>query len=170
LRDEALMRFLERLEQATLALVYGMVMWLRNVFWRVRRPILVGVRALIVRNQMVLLIRHRYGRQPWGLPGGGVERNEPLMEAVRREACEESGVHIEIQYLLGVYDRFKDGVSNYVGVFVCAPLNEPDPPYSLEIAEARFFPVDQVPTGVDDASRRRIDEYLRGERGISREW
>ena len=164
------MTFTEHLEQTTLALVYALIMWLRNIFWRIRRPKLVGVRALIVRDELVLLIRHRYGRRPWGLPGGGVERNEPLAEAVRREAREESGVHVEIRHLLGMYDRFKGGVSNYVGVFVCTPLNEPNPPRSLEIAEARFFPFDELPKGTDDGSRRRIAEYLRGERGLSRMW
>jgi 8-oxo-dGTP diphosphatase len=164
------MTFTEHLEQTTLALVYALIMWLRNIFWRIRRPKLVGVRALIVRDELVLLIRHRYGRQPWGLPGGGVERNESLAEAVRREAREESGVHVEIRHLLGMYDRFKGGVSNYVGVFVCTPLNEPNPPRSLEIAEARFFPFNELPKGIDDGSRRRIAEYLRGERGLSQGW
>jgi 8-oxo-dGTP diphosphatase len=160
----------EHHEQATLSLIYARVMWLRGIFWRIRRPKLVGVRALIVRDQLVLLIRHRYGRQPWGLPGGGVERNEPLAEAVRREAREESGVRVEIRHLLGIYDRFKDGVSNYVGVFICTTLDEPDPPRSLEIAEARFFPFDELPKGIDDGSRRRIADYLRGERGLSLPW
>ena len=164
------MTFREHLEQAALALIYGLIMWLRSIFWRISRPKLVGVRALIVRDRVVLLIRHRYGRQPWGLPGGGVERNESLAEAVRREAREESGVQVEIGHLLGMYDRFKDGVSNYVGVFVCTPLNEPNPPRSLEIAEARFFLFDELPQGIDDGSRRRIAEYLRGERGLSTMW
>jgi 8-oxo-dGTP diphosphatase len=164
------MTFIEHLEQATLALVYALIMWLRSIFWRLRRPMLIGVRALIVRDELVLLIRHRYGRQPWGLPGGGVKRNEALAVAVRREASEESGVHVDVRQLLGMYDRFKGGISNYIGVFVCTPLNEPNPPHSLEIAEARFFPFDELPTGVDDGSRRRIAEYVRGERGLSTMW
>ncbi len=164
------MTFAQHLKQATLALVYALAMWGRSIVWRVRRPLLMGVRALVVREREVLLVRHRYGRQPWGLPGGGVERNEPLAEAARREAREESGVQVEILHLHGVFNRFKDGVSNYVGVFVCRPLNEPNPPASLEIAEAHFFPFDALPKGVDEGSRRRIAEYLRNERGLSRNW
>jgi len=53
-----------QLEQAALALVYGLAMRVRNVVWRIQRPKLIGVRALIVRDQAVLLIRHRAGRQP----------------------------------------------------------------------------------------------------------
>ena len=164
------MTFFKHIEQAALALLYGYLMWMRSIVWRVRRPILVGVRALVVRDQLVLLIRHRYGRQPWSLPGGGVKRHEQLADAARREAREESGVHVEVRHMLGVYDRLMGGVSNYVGVFVCTPLNEPNPPRSLEIAEARFFRLDELPKGIDDGSRRRIDEYLRGEHGLSRRW
>ena len=160
----------KQLEQAALALIYGLAMRARAIVWRIQRPKLIGVRALIVRERTVLLIRHRAGRQPWGLPGGGVERNESLAEAASREAREESGAQVEILQLLGVYGRFDGGVSNYIGVFICAPLSEPNPPRSLEIAEARYFPIDALPPGTDEGSRRRIAEYLRGERGVAHAW
>jgi ADP-ribose pyrophosphatase YjhB (NUDIX family) len=131
---------------------------------------LIGVRALIVRDGAVLLIRHRHGKQPWALPGGGVERNERLAEAARREAHEETGAAVRVERLLGMYERFGDGVSNYIAVFVCAPLSDPRPSRSLEIAEARFFPLERLPTGADDGSRRRVAEFLAGERGITRMW
>lgn len=158
------------LEQAALGRIYGLTMALRSVYWRLRRPLLVGVRALVVREREVLLIRHRAGRTPWALPGGGVERYERLEDAVKREAREESGAQVAALHLLGVYDRLSQGVSNYIGVFVCAPLSEPNPPRSLEIAEARYFPLDALPAGLDPGSRRRIAEYAAGERGLAREW
>ena len=165
------------IERAALGLVYGLVMLLRSALWRVRRPLLVGVRALIVRDGQVLLIRHRGGRQPWGLPGGGVERYERLAEAARREAAEETGAQVRVDDLLGVYDRFSGGVTNYIAVFVCAPLStdtrpgrDPRPPRSLEIAEARFFPLGDLPAGLEPGARRRVAEYLAGERGVSRVW
>jgi ADP-ribose pyrophosphatase YjhB (NUDIX family) len=161
---------LKQLDQTAMALMYGLAMRVRSVVWRIQRPKLIGVRALIVRDQSVLLIRHRAGRQPWALPGGGVERGESLAEAARREAREETGAHVEIVALQGVYDRFKGGTSNYIGVFICAPLSEPNPPRSLEIAEARYFAFDALPAGIDEGSRQRIAEYMRGERGLAREW
>src|SRR5690349_16107692 len=104
---------LKQLDQTAMALMYGLAMRVRSVVWRIQRPKLIGVRALIVREQAVLLIRHRAGRQPWALPGGGVERGESLAEAARREAREETGAQVEIVALQGVYDRFKGGTSNY---------------------------------------------------------
>jgi ADP-ribose pyrophosphatase YjhB (NUDIX family) len=164
------MWLVKSLEQAALGPVYRLALWLRAGAWRVRRPALIGVRALIVRGDTVVLIRHRAGSLPWSLPGGGVERNERLAEAARREAREETGAAVRVEQLLGVYERFGGGVSNYIAVFVCAPLSDPRPPRSLEIAEARFFPLGHLPARTDDGTRRRVAEHLAGEAGINRMW
>jgi 8-oxo-dGTP diphosphatase len=164
------MRLIKQIEQAALGPIYRLAIWLRSGVWRLRQPTLIGVRALIVHDGAVLLIRHRSGKQPWALPGGGVERNERLVEAARREAREETGAPIRVEQLLGLYERFGDRISNYVGVFVCTPLGEPRPPRSLEIAEARFFPLDRLPASADAGTRRRVAEYLAGERGVARLW
>jgi 8-oxo-dGTP diphosphatase len=164
------MHLLKWIEQAALGPIYRLAIWLRGEVWRLRRPTLLGVRALIVRNGDILLIRHRSGKQPWALPGGGVERNERLAEAARREAAEETGAPIRVEQLLGVYERFGDRISNYIAVFICTALGEPQPPRSLEIAEARFFPLERLPAGADPGTRRRVAEYLAGEHGITRLW
>jgi 8-oxo-dGTP diphosphatase len=171
------MRLVKQIEQAVLGPIYQLAIWLRSGVWRLRRPTLIGVRALIVHEGAVLLIRHRHGRPLWVLPGGGVERNERLAEAARREAREETGAAVRVDQLLGVYDRFGGGVSNYIAVFICTALNDdqwkggdPRPPRSLEIAEARFFALDRLPAGAGAGTRRRVAEYLAGERGIARIW
>src|SRR5262245_52741760 len=137
----------KQIEQAALGPIYRLAIWLRSGSWRIRRPILIGVRALIVRDGAVLLIRHRSGSYPWSLPGGGVERNERLAEAAEREARKETGVYVRVEQLLGMYDRFGEQVSNYVAVFICTAVGVPSPPRSLEIAEARFFLFHRLPAG-----------------------
>jgi 8-oxo-dGTP diphosphatase len=68
---------------------------------------LVGVGAVIVRENRVLLIRR--GQPPllgeWSLPGGVLECGETLREAVVREALEETGLVVESEEMLGVYER-----------------------------------------------------------------
>jgi 8-oxo-dGTP diphosphatase len=160
----------KHIEQTILGPLYAAAVALRRVFWGLRRPVTVGVRAFVVRDGAVLMVRHRAGQQPWGLPGGGVARYERLAEAARRETHEETGVTVRIERLLGIYDSFHDGVSNYVAVFVCIPLDEPNPPRSLEIAEARFFPMNAPPDGMDPGSRRRIADYLAGAQGQAKGW
>jgi len=158
------------IDQIILGPIYALAIGVRQVFWGLRRPTTIGVRAFIVRGDAVLLVRHRAGPRPWGLPGGGVARYERLAEAARREAHEETGAAVRIERLMGVYDSFHDGMSNYIAVFVCAPLGDPRPPRSIEIAEARFFPLRAPPADIDPGSRRRIAEFLAGAGAQSRTW
>lgn len=53
------------------------------------------VRALIVDDGRVLLVRHQDG--VWFAPGGHVEDGEQLLTALRREIREEIGVAIEVE-------------------------------------------------------------------------
>jgi ADP-ribose pyrophosphatase YjhB (NUDIX family) len=161
---------MKRVEQAILGPIYALAVGLRRIMWGLRRPVMVGVRAFVVHGDTVLLVRHRAGRRPWGLPGGGVARYERLAEAARREAQEETGAAVRIERLLGIYDSFHDGMSNYIVVFVCAPLGDPHPPRSLEIAEARFFPLGAPPADIDPGSRRRIEEYQAGVGAQAKTW
>jgi 8-oxo-dGTP diphosphatase len=68
---------------------------------------LVGVGAVIVQDNRVLLIRR--GQPPllgeWSLPGGVLECGETLREATVREAREETGLVVETVDMLGVYER-----------------------------------------------------------------
>jgi 8-oxo-dGTP diphosphatase len=71
-----------------------------------RRP-QVAVGAVAVRDGSILLIRR--GQPPaegrWSLPGGRVEWDETLAEAVRREVEEETGLVVEVGGLAGVVER-----------------------------------------------------------------
>jgi 8-oxo-dGTP diphosphatase len=152
------------------ALLYRLAFLARSLVWEVRRPTLLGVRSLVVRGDEVLLIRHRSGEKPWSLPGGGVDKHERMAEAARREVYEEAGVPVQVERLLGQYDAFRGELVNYIAVFVCAPLGDPDPPHSIEIAEARYFPLRALPSGTDDGTRRRVAEYLAGASGVAELW
>jgi 8-oxo-dGTP diphosphatase len=86
------------------------------------RP-LVGVGAVIVKDNRVLLIRR--GQAPllgeWSLPGGVLECGETLREATIREAREETGLEVETGELLGVYERVirsEDGRVRYHYVLI----------------------------------------------------
>jgi 8-oxo-dGTP diphosphatase len=68
---------------------------------------LIGVGALIIKDQTVLLARR--GSPPnqgqWSIPGGLVELGEPLKEAAEREVLEETGLVVKAKVLVELLDR-----------------------------------------------------------------
>jgi 8-oxo-dGTP diphosphatase len=67
----------------------------------------VGVGAVIIQDSRVLLVKRRHPPQDgeWSIPGGLLEVGETLRQAAVREAREETGLVVEPQELLGVFDR-----------------------------------------------------------------
>lgn len=127
------------------------------------RPVIYGVRVLLVKEGRVLLIRHTY-RSGWHLPGGGIQRRETVETAARREVREETGAEMGQVKLMGIFANFEEGFSGHNILFaseVFEIVGKPD----HEIAEARFFSSNELPADVFPGHRRRIEEYLSG--GIS---
>lgn len=69
--------------------------------------ILPVVRAVIEQDGKYLLVRNK-GADFWCLPGGRVEDDEPVVDALIREMIEETGVRPEIGRLLFVQQLFRD--------------------------------------------------------------
>jgi 8-oxo-dGTP diphosphatase len=113
---------------------------------------LVGVGAVIVKDNRVLLIRR--ATPPllgeWSLPGGVLECGETLREAVAREALEETSLVVETGEMLGVYERIiraDDGRVRYHFVladFLCRPVSGELKPAS-DAADARWFTREELP-------------------------
>jgi len=97
--------------------------------------------ALIVNRQGEVLLCRR-GLDLWNLPAGGVESGETPWDAVVREAAEEVGLIVEVEWLAGVYAKPKQ--EEIVFSFVCRVIID-EPTTSAEANEVAFFPVDQLP-------------------------
>jgi 8-oxo-dGTP diphosphatase len=73
---------------------------------------MVGVGAVVVDGERVLLIRrgHEPMKGQWSLPGGALEVGETLIDGVRREVLEETGLEVEPVAMIEVLDRIaRDG-------------------------------------------------------------
>ena len=65
----------------------------------------VTIDAVIMRNDKILLIKR--GVEPfkgfWALPGGYVEWDETIEDAVKREVIEETGLSVKSLKMIGIY-------------------------------------------------------------------
>ncbi|MEZ4767492.1 MAG: NUDIX domain-containing protein [Caldilineales bacterium] len=147
-----------------LATLYRFMYPVARLWWAVRAPVRIGVRGIVLDQQgRVLLVRHSYGSEGWGFPGGGPGRRERLADTIVREVREETGVHCQVEKLQGVYDSFAEGKSDHVAFFVCRAVDSAPPrPGSPEIVSCGFFAVDDLPAQASQGTRRRLAEMQAG--------
>jgi ADP-ribose pyrophosphatase YjhB (NUDIX family) len=135
-----------------------------HLWFRFARPLTMGVRAVVLDEAgRVFLVRHSY-LPGWHLPGGGVEVGETALEALARELREEA--HIELTgapVLHGVYLNTFVTRRDHVLIYVVRDFHQTHARGAdLEIVEAGFFPVDNLPETTARGSRERLAEVLSG--------
>ena len=141
-----------------------------RLHWRVTRPLVLGVRLILIQDEQVLLVKHTY--QPfWYFPGGLVQRGETLAQAAMREASEEAGVILSAEpKLLGMYTSFLESKSDHVALFYATAYTQGPRRDRWEIAECRTFPLTALPADVSPACRRRLADYQHGAGPYLAEW
>jgi len=107
----------------------------------------VAVDGVLIKGDKILLIKRKNepfkGR--WALPGGFVEYGETVEEAVLREFEEEVGLRARIKKLLGVYSKPDRDPRGQVISIVFLLDAEGDAKAGDDAADARFFPLDNLP-------------------------
>ena len=79
----------------------------------------VSVAGAVVRDDGRLLAIRRADNGTWELPGGVLELTESPEAGVAREVLEETGIHVEVDELTGVYKNTTRGIVALV--FRCKP-------------------------------------------------
>ena len=81
----------------------------------------------VVRDEELLLVHHAYGAKKWQIPGGYVKPDECAHEGVVREIYEETRIHAEVDGLLGVRHRVKEGDNSTYLIFRMSSISLHDP-------------------------------------------
>jgi 8-oxo-dGTP diphosphatase len=111
----------------------------------------IAVGALVMKDRKALLVRR--GQPPseglWAIPGGRVELGETLQEAAEREIKEETGVIIQAQEPIHVFDIIhKDETGHvrfhYVIVDLLARYVSGEPHPADDALEARWIGFDEL--------------------------
>lgn len=121
-----------------------------------------GVQGVILKpDNSVLLIRHGY-RPGWHFPGGGVEKRESVMSALKRELTEEAGIALEAEpELFGLYCHEPVFPGDHIALFVARSWTQTHVPKpNAEIAEQGFFRLEALPEGTHPSTRSRLIEVL----------
>ena len=101
------------MKRTFMVFLYKIAFQLAQIYYAVFRPITLGVKVMLVRGNEVMLVRHSY--QPgWFLPGGGVKRNETLVEAIHREANEELGATLHNLEMITIFSNNQEGKSDHI--------------------------------------------------------
>jgi ADP-ribose pyrophosphatase YjhB (NUDIX family) len=133
-------------------------------YGRFARGMTLGVRAMLLEGDRVLLVRHSYV-PGWYFPGGGVESGESLGDALAREIEEEAGARLTAPpQLFAVYRNARADSRDHVALFVCRDWASPLPRApSREIVAAELFPLAALPAEATPATLARIREVIGGE-------
>lgn len=146
------MNFFKRLAQPILHLAF-----------LITRPLTVGVRGLCIdlKNNRLMLVRHTYSNG-WSLPGGGVILGETTDEALKRELEEEAGIIIKSFNILEIFYNKSVSRRDHVIIYLIDSWHKKkfhDLP-KIEIAEARWFSLNNLPESITPCTSYAIKKYL----------
>jgi ADP-ribose pyrophosphatase YjhB (NUDIX family) len=119
------------------------------------------VDVIIETGGKIALIRRKNPPPGWAIPGGFVDVGENVRDAAVREALEETGLHVTLTALLGVYsdparDPRQHTISTvFVGTAEGLPVGMDD------AAEAALFTEDSLPDPIAFDHAIILKDYFR---------
>lgn len=136
----------------------------------------IGCGGVVIRDGKALLIRrgHEPGRGWWQIPGGYVEHDEVITNAVEREVLEEAGVQAQVVDVLGL--RHSVGGAGSIGgpssnvyvMFRLQPIAGEPVCDGNEVTGAGYFSMEEIAAmdRVQGLSKFAIEKALAGRTGF----
>lgn len=127
------------------------------VVYRAQSKFLVAVLGVITNEKgQVLLLKHVYRSEPWGIPGGWMELEDPEA-ALEREIHEETQLKVEIS---GLAKAIYGTKPNRVDLIFTGKIVGGTFARSSEISEFMYCDVDAWPEGIPMGQKKLIKEIL----------
>jgi mutator protein MutT len=134
-----------------------------------RRIFVPGVRAIILNEAGEILLQRRTDNGLWGLPGGSVELDETLLDALKREVAEETSLNVIDAEPMGIYcgpnQKFAypngDKVQCFAIAFIVKQWAGHPQADHAEGSEVRFFPLSQLPENLAPIHYQTLIDYAR---------
>lgn len=143
--------------------------WLNVIGWTRLVTPRVGANAIIFDEAGKILLTRRADNGQWCLPGGHTDLGETLAETAIRETLEETGLHVEVKRLIGVYSApypngfiLNDTNQVVVASFLCRVIGG-ELCLSDETTDIGYFSTDQLPEPMLSIHRQRIADALSGQ-------
>jgi len=120
----------------------------------------VSVAGVVVDDDNRVLVIRRDDNGAWEAPGGVLELDEPFQEGVAREVFEETGLHVSVGHLTGVYKNISRGVVALV--FRCVPVSG-ETHRTAEAREVGWMTTTQVQAAMTPAFAVRVLDAFGGQ-------
>jgi ADP-ribose pyrophosphatase YjhB (NUDIX family) len=131
------------------------------------KVVLPGVRALILNERNELLFEKQSLFGSWALPHGCVDVGESVVDALKREVKEETGLAVIRAEPFGVYTDPSysvtypngDQVQTFTVAFLVREWSGDLRPDGNEVSSLAFFPIDAIPEPVYPIHRDTLVDY-----------
>ncbi len=118
---------------------------------------LVGVVALVIKDDALLLVRNTY-QYAWALPGGFLKKGEQVEVAIMRELAEETGLEIAVEHIFKIINGEHKRIIDII--VICRVSGGTLIVDNEEVSKAKFFALESLPTDILAVHKPHIEEYL----------
>lgn len=125
-----------------------------------------AIYLLLLKQGKIFLVRRKntgWEDGKYCVPGGHLDPNEKVSEAVKREAKEEAGIDVDTKDLKLIHTMHRRTNFDYIDLFFLTDkwIGEPKNAEPSKADDAGWFPLDNLPHNILDHQKFVIENYYK---------